>query len=178
LELAKNGGPNPFLAASPGLGGRYVHVVCVYNPSAGVALIYTNGVLEVSQAVSTSLTNVSLNAAALGRSPWGGDPWLPGAIDEFRIYAGQLLPADITAAQAVGPNVLLTTNVSLAVSQGNGSLTLRWPVAGSGFTLVSSSTLGAGAVWTPVNITPSIIGANNHVTVNMTNVTLFFRLQR
>ena len=177
LELASGGG-SPKITANPGLGGQYVHVICVYNPSAGVALIYTNGVLEASQAVSTSLTNVSLNAAALGRSPWNGDPWLNGAIDEFRIYAGQLLPADIAAAQSIGPDVLLTSNVSLAVSQGSGSLTLNWPVAGSGFTLVSSSTLGANAVWTPVNLTPSIIGGNNQVPVTMTNATLFFRLQR
>ena len=177
LELASSGG-SPKNTATPGLGGRYVHVVCVYNPSAGVALIYTNGVLEASQAVSTSLTNVSLSAAALGRSPWSSDPWLNGAIDEFRIYAGQLLPADIAAAQSIGPDVLLTSNVSLAVSQGNESLTLNWPVAGSGFTLVSSSTLGANAVWTPVNLTPSVIGGNNQVPVTMTNATLFFRLQR
>jgi len=177
LELASSGG-SPKITATPGLGGQYVHVVCVFNPSAGVALIYTNGVLEASQAVSTSLTNVSLNSAALGRSPWNGDPWLNGAIDEFRIYAGQLLPADITAAQTVGPNVLLTTNVSLAVSQGNGSLTLNWPVAGSGFTLVSSSTLGVNAVWTPVNVTSFVIGGNNQVPVSLTNATLFFRLQR
>jgi hypothetical protein len=141
-------------------------------------VIYTNGVLKATLAVSTPLTNVSSNSASLGRSPWSSDPWLNGAIDEFRIYAGQLLPPDITAAQTVGPNVLLTTNVSLAVSQGNGSLALNWPVAGSGFTLVSSSTLGANAVWTPVNVTPSIIGVNNQVPVTMTNATLFFRLQR
>jgi regulation of enolase protein 1 (concanavalin A-like superfamily) len=177
LELASSGG-SPKITATPGLGGQYVHVVCVYNPSAGVALLYTNGVLEASQAVSTSLANVSLSAAALGRSPWSSDPWLNGAIDEFRIYAGQLLPADITAAQTVGPDVLLTSNVSLAVSQGNGLFTLNWPVAGSGFTLVSSSSLGAGAVWTPVNLTPSVIGGNNQVPVSMTNATTFFRLQR
>ena len=177
LELASSGG-SPLIPGYPGLGGQYVHVVCVYNPSAGVALLYTNGVLEASQAVSTPLTNVSLNAAALGRSPWSGDPWLAGAIDEFRIYAGQLLPADIAAAQMVGPNVLLTTNVSLAVSQGNGSLMLNWPVAGSGFTLVSSPTLGAGAAWTPVNATPSINGANNQVPIIPTNAAMFFRLQR
>jgi hypothetical protein len=177
LELASSGG-SPKIQANPGLGGQYVHVVCIYNPSAGMALLYTNGMLEASQAVSTSLTNVSLNAAALGRSPWSGDPWLAGVVDEFRIYAGPLLPSDIAAAQTVGPDVLLTTNVSPAVSQGSGSLTLNWPVAGSGFTLVSSSTLGTGAIWTPVNIAPSIIGLNNQVPLIMTNATLCFRLQR
>jgi len=38
--------------------------------------------------------------------------------------------------------------------------------------------LGSGAVWTPVNLTPSIIGTNNQVSITPTNTTLFFRLQR
>jgi regulation of enolase protein 1 (concanavalin A-like superfamily) len=177
LELASGGG-SPLIPGYPGLGGQFVHVVCVYNQSSGAALIYTNGVLEVSQAASVSLTDVSTNAAALGRSPWSGDPWLAGAIDEFRIYSGPLLAADIAAAQVVGPNFLLTTNVSLGLSQGNGTLALSWPVAGSGFTLVSSPRLGPGATWTPVNLTPTIVGVNNQVNINQTNATMFFRLQR
>ena len=177
LELASGSG-SPFVSGYPGLGGQSVHVAYVYNPSTGVALIYTNGVLEVSQAVSTALTNVSANAAALGRSPWNGDPWLAGAIDEFRIYSGQLLTSDIAAAQVVGPDVLLTTNVSLGISQGSGNLTFRWPVAGSGFVLESSPVLGSDAVWTQVNITPAIVGVNNQVTVITTNATMFFRLRR
>ena len=177
LELAGGGG-SPLLPGYPGLGGQFVHVVCVYNPASGVAAIYTNGVLEVSQAVSTALTNVSLNAAALGRSPWSNDPWLAGAIDEFRIYSGQLQPADIAAAQSVGPNVLLTTNVSLNVSQGSSNLMLNWPVAGSGFILESSPTLGKGAVWMPVTNASLVIGANNQITVPITNSAMFFRLRR
>ena len=177
LELASGSG-NSFLAGNPGLGGRSVHVACVYSATNGMAIIYTNGVLETSLAVSTPLANVSTNSASLGRSPWSGDPWLAGSIDEFRIYAGAMLPSDISAAQFVGPNVLLTTSVSLATTISSGNLIMNWPVAGSGFTLVSSPTLGSGAVWNPVNLTPSIIGTNNQVTVVPTNATLFFRLQR
>jgi hypothetical protein len=177
LELASDNG-SPFVSGYPGLGGQSLHVVFVYNPSAGVALIYTNGALEVSQAIATALTNVSANAAALGRSPWDGDPWLAGAIDEFRIYSGQLTQADVGAAQLAGPNVLLTSNVTLSVSQGNGTLMLRWPVAGSGFNLESSPTLGSGAVWTTVTNAPSVIGTNNQVTVPLSNSTMFFRLRR
>jgi hypothetical protein len=177
LELASGSG-SPLIPGYPGLGGQSVHVVCIYNPSTGAAVIYTNGTLETSQSVSTPLSAVSTNAAALGRSPWSGDPWLDGAIDEFRIYSGQLLPADIAAAQIVGPNILLTTNVSLGVSQGNGILTLAWPVAGSGFTLESSLNLGSSAVWSPVNITPAIIETNNKVTITPTNAAMFFRLVR
>jgi hypothetical protein len=103
---------------------------------------------------------------------------LKGSINEFRIYSGVLQPADISASQTVGPDVLLTTNVSLNISRGNGTITFAWPVAAAGFTLESSPALGAGAAWTPVNITPSVIGVNNQVSVSMTNATLFFRLQR
>jgi hypothetical protein len=175
LELASGSG-NSFLAGNPGLGGQSVHVACVY--SATNAIIYTNGVLETSLAVSTPLANVSTNSASLGRSPWGGDPGLAGSIDEFRIYAGAMLPSDLAVAQIVGPNVLLTTSVSLTSTTSSGNLIMNWPVAGSGFTLVSSPTLGSGAIWNPVNLTPSIIGTNNQVTVVPTNATLFFRLQR
>ena len=177
LELASSSG-NSFVAGNPGLGGRSVHVACVYTATNGMAIIYTNGVLETSLTVSTPLANVSMNSASLGRSPWSGDPWLSGAIDEFRIYAGAMLPSDLAAAQLVGPNVLLTTNVSLTSTISSGNLIMNWPVAGSDFTLVSSPTLGSGAVWTPVNLTPSIIGANNQVSITPTNATLFFRLQR
>lgn len=179
LELAStNGSTITKLNAYPGLGGNCVHVVCIYSPPTGAAAIYTNGVLEEAMAVSQSLTNVSLNAAALGRSPWSSDPWLSGAIDEFRIYSGVLQPADIAAAQVIGPNVLLTTNAALSVSQGSNALSLNWPVAGSGFTLESSLTLGSGAVWTPVTNASFIIGVNNQVSVPMTNTTTFFRLRR
>lgn len=177
LELASSSG-SPLVPGHPGLGDQYVHVVCIYNPGAGTATIYTNGVLEVSQAVSTSLTNVSPNAAALGRSPWSGDPWLNGAIDEFRIYAGQLLSADVAAAQLVGPDILLTTNVSLEISQGNGTLVLSWPVAASGFELQSSSSLGMNAIWTTVTNQVATIGGANLVDIVATNSVVYFRLQR
>ena len=177
LELAGSGG-TPLVPGFPGLGGQSVHVVCVYNPITGLGAIYTNGTFDVGQIVAAPLSTVSLNAAALGRSPWNGDPWLAGAIDEFRIYAGQLLPADIAAAQVVGPNILLTTNVSLGIFQNSGSVTFQWPVSGSGFTIKSSPTLGPGAIWVGVTNTPIVIGANNQVTVSATDATMFFQLQR
>lgn len=137
---------------------RMLDLVENYSPD----FIYTDG--DSTQPFSgykcdaMQRVSVSMNSAALGRSPWGGDPWLAGRIDEFRIYAGAMLPSDMAAAQFVGPNVLLTTNVSLTSTMLGGNLSMNWPVAGSGFTLVSSPTLGSGAVWTPVNLTPSIIG--------------------
>ncbi|HTL74352.1 MAG TPA: alpha-L-fucosidase [bacterium] len=177
LELASSGG-SPKLTANPGLGGRYVHVVCNYSLSTGTAEIYTNGVLASIMAVATPLANVSPNSAALGRSPWSGDPWLNGAIDEFRIYAGALPPADIATTQIVGPNALLTTNVSLNVSQGSGTMMFSWPLTASGFSLESSPALGGNAIWTPVTSAPLVVGLNNQVTVPLTNSAMFFRLFR
>ena len=89
-----------------------------------------------------------------------------------------MLSSDIAAAQLVGPNVLLTANVSLTLMISGGNLTMNWAVAGSGFTLASSPVLGSGAVWTPVNLTRSIIGTNNQVSIIPTHATMFFRLQR
>ncbi len=177
LELAGSGA-SPLLASNPGLGGSYVHVVCTYSQTTGTAAIYTNGVLEATMAVSTPLANVSANSAALGRSPWNGDPWLNGAIDEFRIYAGVLQSGDVSSAQTVGPDVLLTTNVSLNISQGGDAMIFNWPVAASGFTLESSPTLGSNAVWTPVKGAPLVIGLNNQVAISPTNSSMFFRLFR
>jgi alpha-L-fucosidase len=179
LELASGSG-NSFVAGNPGLGGQSVHVACVYSATTGVATIYTNGVLETSLAVSTPLASVSTNSASLGRSPWIGDPWLAGNIDEFRIYSGVLTPADIAAAQTVGPNVVLTTNVSVSVSPGGGTMNFSWPVSASGFTLESSPVLGSGAVWTSVTGVPLVVGSNNQVavTLNPGNGSVFFRLLR
>jgi len=178
LELASGGG-SPLLPGNPGLGGQYVHVVCVYNAGAGVELIYTNGVLEAAQPIVAPLGGVSQNAAALGRSPWSTDPWLNGAIDEFRIYGGQLLPGDIAAAQQLGPDVLLTANATLSVTPGGaGALMFTWPLAAPGFTLQSSPVLGVDAAWAPVNNATQISGQNYQVLVAPPDATRFFRLVR
>jgi len=66
----------------------------------------------------------------------------------------------------------------LNASTGGVGLTLSWPVAGAGFTLASSPTLGSDAVWTPVSAFPSVVGTDYQFTFASTNGTLFFRLQR
>ena len=156
-----------------------LHVTAIYNPLANYLGIYTNGVLAgVNTAVTTPLSAVNNVFSYIGQSLYSGDAYFDFSIDEFRIYNGAMPAADIAAAQLVGPNVLLTNNVSLNMSSSGGSLTMSWPVAGSGFTLASSPTLGNGAVWTPVLIPPSIVGVNNQLTIAPTDKTLFFRLQR
>ena len=132
LELASSSG-NSFVAGNPGLGGQSVHVACVYSATTGMAIIYTNGVLETSLGGLHAAGQRKHELCVAGplaverRSLVGRD------IDEFRIYAGAMLPSDLAAAQIVGPNVLLTTNVSLT------STMQQWQfdheLAGGGFRL-------------------------------------------
>lgn len=156
-----------------------LHVTAVYNPPENYLAIYTNGVLAgVNSSVTVPMNAVSNVLSYIGRSLYTGDAYFDVSLDEFRIYNGAMQPADAAAAQLVGPNIVLTTNVSLNTFTSGSSLAMSWPVAGPGFTLESSPALGAGAVWTPVNIAPAIIGTNNEVTINPTNGTMFYRLQR
>jgi hypothetical protein len=170
------------LIGNPGFGGEYVHVVCIYDPTTLVQQVFTNGVMasSISGASLLSVTNLWTFGGALGRSPWWayGDSYMAGAINEFRIYGGRLLPDEIVASDIVGPGTLLTTNVSMNASVSAGNATLSWPVAAPGFTLYSSSTLGSGAVWTVVTNGVSIVGQNYQVTVSPSGGTKFFRLKR
>lgn len=156
-----------------------LHLTAVFNPAGGELRLYTNGILAgINAGITTSLSAVSNVFSYIGRSLYTGDVFFNFSIDEFRIYNGVMQPADIAAAQLVGPNVLLTTNVSLSTSTSGSSLTMSWPVAGSGFTLESSPVLGSGAIWAPMPVTPSVVGVNNQLTITPTNGTLFFRLER
>ena len=109
MELADVPGENnQNLSASASLGGiGRLHVVCIYDPVAQIAAIFTNGMLEASATgITSALSGVSTNDAVLGRSPWYayGDPYLNGSISEFRIYNGELTPQKIAMDYVAGPN--------------------------------------------------------------------------
>ena len=130
MELADFGGttgdPNQELVAATGFGGVPVHVICTYDQVAGVQLIYTNGVLEASRSFpsdQTTLSSVSTDEAALGKSPWYayGDAFTAGTIPEFRIWNAALNPLQVAALDAAGPKTVSTnygtvTGVQLNVS--------------------------------------------------------------
>lgn len=120
------GNPNQQLKSAAGWGGVPVHVVCVFDPTAGIQAIYTNGLLEAFRTFptnQTTLSSVSSNAAALGRSPWWfyGDPYMSGTIGEFRIWNGRLNGLQIAALDAAGAGTVSTnygtvTNLQLQVT--------------------------------------------------------------
>jgi hypothetical protein len=156
-----------------------LHVTAIFDPPANYEAIYTNGVQAgVNTAVTTPMNAVSDVFSYIGRSLYSADAYFDFSVDEFRIYDGVMQPADIAASQLAGPGVLLTTNVVLKSSVSDGALTLSWPAAASGFTLVSSPSLGSDASWTPVPYGATVANAIYQVIITPSNGTQFFRLLR
>jgi hypothetical protein len=113
--------------------------------------------------------------------PVAPDPGLLANIDEFRIYNAPLTAAQIAADHALGPNQLIGTsiNVSLSASSSGGNLVIKWPTTSALVNLMSSPTLGAGAVWIPVSGSLTTDGSGNYqMTIPTTGFAQFFRLQQ
>jgi hypothetical protein len=185
-----------------------IQVVVVFHPLAGYEAVYTNGVLAVTQSMfndlidpvafqspaysnhsilTYQLANDPLNYGLgpdpvnyIGQSLYTGDPGLLANIQEFRIYSTALTPAQIAADYVLGPTQVFgtSTHVKLSASHTSSSTVLKWPTTSALVTVLTSSTLGAGAVWTPVNLPLSTDGSGNYqITVPTAGTAQFFRLQ-
>lgn len=159
------------------LDGRTVHVVCVVDPTNHYAAVYTNGTLEASLSNAwPSFHSVSTAWSFIGRSLFATDAWLGGTIDELRLYDGRLTPAQISADDLYGPDVLAFP-VTLNASNSAAGLAFSWPSWAVGFGLRSTTEL-AGGPWTSVAPAPALSNDLWSVTIPMTNASLFYRLQR
>jgi len=79
------------------------HVAIVIDPPTSTLAVYRDGVLEYARYDSiASFSLISTNLAVLGRSLVGVDPYMPAAIDEFRIYSGALTPREIALSHQNG----------------------------------------------------------------------------
>jgi hypothetical protein len=82
-------------------------VVIVFNPAPARQFLglYTNGVLAASTSTGGKyIASINDAYSFLGHSLWSADAWLNGAIDEFRIYDGELNKFQIAASFQAGPN--------------------------------------------------------------------------
>ena len=173
------------------------HYVYVYDPTITHTItLYTNGVLAGSQSgASVPLSSLGTNVGTIGLSVYsqsqsytltqnGGSkincPYLNGGVNEVRIYNGILTAADVAATQALGPDLTLGSNtaVSLEATTSGDSLNLTWPVSAATFGVLSSPTLGADAVWTPVSASLTVVGGSYSVTLPLNSSNQFFRLQQ
>ncbi len=158
--------------------GAWYQVAVTLNGNTGI--LYLNG-LPVGTNNAMTLRPSSLGGTAnnfLGRSQYP-DPYLDGAIDEFRIYDTALSSTEMAATAALGTGQLLSTNspqMSMAITGAN--LTLSWPLASAGYTLQSSTNLMEGN-WLNVALpAPQIVGSNWQVILPMTGSTpsTFYRV--
>ena len=193
IFCAPQGGRIAITSADPGYTGEQnaagagdlsfhtsLHLVAVYDPPAGFLALYTNGVLAaINTGVTVPMTSVNDVLNYIGRSLYVSDPYPDLSLDEFRIYNGALQTNQIAATQILGPNQPLNTGSpppGISVSLSGGALTLSWPLASAGFTLLSRTNLIAGD-WTVASQSPQIVGNQWQVVVPLSESIRFFCLR-
>jgi alpha-L-arabinofuranosidase len=141
----------------------------------GVGILYLDGA-GIATNNAMTLTPASLGATTqnwIGRSQFSGDPYLSGAVDEFRIYRGALTPGEI--ATFVTPLVAPT---GLTATPSDGQVALSWNasanasaynlrrsiVDGGPYVLIASNLPGTG--FTDLGL---LNGTNYYYVVSATN---------
>ena len=179
VDPGYNGEQGGDLVSSLGLATN-LHLTCVFDCPNGVIDIYTNGALAVTfVGITDSLSSVGTQYSYVGRSLYEADSYLDWAIEELRIYNGALGPAEVAATDALGPNQLLVTNVpAVTISASGGSLSLSWPLASAGYTVLTTTNVSSGN-WVVAGASPEIISGKWQFSMPVTNSDdQFFRLQR
>jgi len=153
----QNTAPNPSGSWS---GLANLHVAAVFDPPGGYLALYTNGVLAaINSAVTIPFTSVNDVYSYLGRSLYSGDSYFNVSLDEFRIYNGALSSSEIAAAQVLGPTQLLSAaSPAVSTSVLGGNLTISWPVASAGYSVLTTTNLATGN-WTTALVAPQIVGS-------------------
>ena len=103
--------------------GRTYMATTVIDGIAGTLSYYIDGVHQ-STIPAISLGSYSFTNMYLGRSPFAGDNYVSGTVDEFRVYSEARNAITIAGDFAAGPNQLVPEPTSLALI-GMGSLVLR-----------------------------------------------------
>jgi hypothetical protein len=151
--------------------------------NSGVGVLYVDGV-AVGTNSNLTLIPSSLGSTThnyLGRSQSGTDPYLNGALDEFRIYNVGLSAAEVAATYALGSAQLLSTNspvMDLALTGTN--LSLSWPLASAGYVLQSCTNIASGDWVDVASPAPQIDGNQWQVTLPSpgAGAALFYRLAK
>jgi alpha-L-arabinofuranosidase len=159
--------------------GQTVHITSVFNPPVGYIALYTNGVLvSKNSAVTVPFTAVNNLFSYIGRSLYSGDAYFDVSLDEFRIYNGALSPKEIAATQVLGPDQLLSVaSPVISTSASAGNLTIAWPLAAAGWSMVTATNLAEGN-WTSTSQLPQISGNQWQVVIPISRTEQYFRLQR
>ncbi len=172
---AEQGGDLPSLGSVTNL-----HLTCVFDCPAGMIQIYTNAVLAATfTGITDPLSTVGNQFAYIGRSLYTADAYLDWTLQEIRIYNGVLSPSEIAASDALGPGQLLS-NASPLFNRSEltgTNLTLSWPLASAGFTLLTSTNLASG-VWTQAPSSPQIVNGEWQVSLPVSGGDQYFMLEK
>lgn len=153
-----------------------------------VTLNTNRGVLYLDGVAVGTNSGMTLNAASLGvttnnylgKSQWP-DPYMDGALEEFRIYNIGLSAAEVAATYALGfAQQLSTNNPPISLTRTAANPTLSWPLANAGFTVQSRTNLTQGNWTTVASPVPQIIATQWLVTVPVSSRTnaVFYRLAK
>jgi hypothetical protein len=136
--------------------------------------VYTNGVLLAINPNATLPVFGIVNAHSyLGKSSYANDDCGGVTIGEFRMYSGAMGTAQIAAGYASGPNALPAPKISATIE--DQILVCIWPHNIAGYSLQTSTKLGAGASWVPATVSSFILTNGTFmIELPMTNQQAFY----
>lgn len=158
---------------------RQAHVVLSYNYAANAVRLYVNSVNKGVAVTPHPLSQLNDINNYLGAAEGAGKPPFNGKFNEFRIYNGAMLDAEVTASYLAGPDWQPTppTPPSLLIARSGTSVVLAWPVAATGYALESTVKLGTNATWQAVSGEPVADNGTNKLTLTPAGTVMFYRLK-
>jgi hypothetical protein len=161
--------------------GTEVYVAVTYDYSANASVLYSNAVRVAGGPASVALGTINDVNNWLGRSQWA-DAMFQGKYNEFRIWDGALTPEEVAASLAAGPDKLPEPPVSkptLTIVLSGANVVISWPSAATGFVLESTTALGPGMTWSPVDTTGAVEqGGQKSLTVPIEGTAKFYRMRK
>ena len=157
--------------------GQLKHVLWTTSGAAKAGRLYVDGV-QVGENLNLTITPADLGPTVnnwLGRAQFN-DPLFRGQFDEFRIWNGFMLPAQVAASFAAGPETgPVLPRLTIRIEGGNAIVS--WPdwTAELFFLLESTDTLSPPA-WLSENVVPVRENGFFTATIPLGDGAKFFRL--
>ena len=159
---------------------RQAHVVLSYNYAANAVRLYVNSVNKGVAATPHPLSQLNDFNNYLGAAEGAGKPPFNGKFNEFRIYNGAMVDAEVTASYLAGADwqPAPPTPPELLIARSGTNVVLAWPVSAAAFALESTVKLGTNATWQAVASEPAVENGTNKVTLTPAEAVIFYRLTK
>jgi len=156
-----------------------LHFAVSWRETTGEIEVYENGLHVLTLITDERMSAINDINNWLGRSNWP-DNNLEGEFDEFRIYDRVLVPAEALGNYEAGPDVVAVGDAVwlTIVNNGDGTVTLSWPIWASDYFVESTAVLGTGALWDLIFDIPVEDGAFYRLTLHANEAEGYFRLSK